>query len=341
MVLALVLLVLFGLSFLFNLQQFASSLVPGAGPRYTRAVGPKLQEVLVEDNDSPEKIAVIEISGIISSQMMDPGGFGMVDIIKAEFRRAQEDRRVRAVILDVNSPGGEVLAADEISRIIMEFQEQSDKPVVAAMRDMAASGGYYVSAPCRWIVANELTITGSIGVILSTYNFRNLMNKVGIRPEVYKSGKYKDMLSWSRDPDAVTPEERQMLDDLVQQTYRKFKSVVLQGRTNAGKLNAENGRPLSEDWADYADGRILSGKDAFELGFVDELGAFETAVSRAAKLARITQANVVKYQPHYDLGDLLRLFGKSDRNSLKLDLGIDPPKLQAGMLYFLAPTFIQ
>jgi len=89
MVLAIILLVLLGFSFLFNLRQFASAFVPGAGPRYTHTVGPKLQEILVEDNDTTEKIAVIEVSGIITSQMMDPGGFGMVDIIKAEFDRAQ------------------------------------------------------------------------------------------------------------------------------------------------------------------------------------------------------------------------------------------------------------
>lgn len=341
MVLAIILLVLLGFSFLFNLRQFASAFVPGAGPRYTHAVGPKLQEILVEDNDTAEKIAVIEVSGIITSQMMDPGGFGMVDIIKAEFERAQKDRRVHAVVLDVNSPGGEVLASDEISRIIAKFQEESDKPVVAAMRDMAASGGYYVSAPCRWIVANELTITGSIGVILSTWNYRNLMNKVGIRPEVYKSGRFKDMLSGSRDPETITPEERGMLQNLIDQTYTRFKGVVQAGRSGARKLNSDSGRELREDWVEYADGRILSGKDAYEVGFVDELGTFEDAVKRAAKLAKISRANVVKYQPHYDLGDLLRLFGKSERASVKVDLGFEPPKLEAGKLYFLAPTFVQ
>jgi len=339
MVLALILLVLFGLSFLFNIQQFAASLVPGAGPRYMHSAGPRLEEVLLEDHDSPEKVAVIEIHGIISSQLADPGGFGMVEVVKAEFKRAQQDRRVRAVILDVNSPGGEVLAADEISRIVANFQEQTDKPVVAAMRDLAASGGYYVSAPCRWIVANELTLTGSIGVIMSTWNYRHLMDKVGIRPQVYKSGKFKDMLSGSRDPDNIPPEEKRMLEALIEQTYNKFKGVVEKGRSRPAA--AEEGRPLREDWVEYADGRILSGKDAYELGFVDELGSFEDAVKRARKLAGIAQANVVKYQPRYDLGDLLRLFGKSEKTSLKLDLGFEPPKLQAGKLYFLPPSFLQ
>src|SRR4029450_5729008 len=115
-------------------------------------------------------------------------------VVEEQFRRAAEDKRVKAVILKVNSPGGEVLASDDIYNIIEKFQNKTQKPVVAAMGSLAASGGYYVSAPCQWIVANEMTITGSIGVILHSFNYRGLMDKVGLRPVVYKSGKLKDML---------------------------------------------------------------------------------------------------------------------------------------------------
>src|SRR4029079_10112350 len=101
---------------------------------------------------------------------------------------------VKAVILKIDSPGGEVMASDDISRALVQFQEKHKKPVIASSRVLAASGGYYVAAPCRWIVANELTITGSIGVILSSLNYRGLMDKVGIEPVVFKSGKFKDML---------------------------------------------------------------------------------------------------------------------------------------------------
>lgn len=341
MILALVLLAVLGVSFLFNLQHMASGFIPGGTSRYYHTVGPKLEEVLIEDTPVSDKIAVIEVRGIISSQMPGPGGFGMVDIIKAELKRAAEDQRVKAVVLDINTPGGEVLASDEISRLVSDFQEKSSKPVVAAMRDLATSGGYYVSAPCRWIVANELTLTGSIGVIMSTWNYRHLMDKVGIVPQVYKSGEHKDMLSGTRNPEQVTPEERAMLEGLIKQTFSKFKSVVAAGRENADRLNEEGGRKLRQDWVQFADGRILSGRDAFELGFVDELGSFQDAVRRACLLVGVARADVVKYQPRYDFGDFLRLFGRSEPQELKVDLGFDPPRLQAGKLYFLPSTFLQ
>ena len=272
---------------------------------------------------------------------MDQGGYNMVDVIKAQLKRAEEDDKVKAVILKVDSPGGEVLASDEISRAIGDFQTKPHgKPVVCSMGSLAASGGYYVSAPCRWIVANDLTITGSIGVILSTWNYRGLMDKVGVRPETFKSGKYKDMLSGSREPDSITPEEREMVQALIDETYEKFKSVVASGRKRAQEKNKDKGRALTEDWADYADGRILSGTEAFKLGFVDELGTFDDAVKRAKTIAGIHKANLVEYQQRYDLSDFFRLFGQTDSKVVKVDLGLDAPKLQAGQLYFLSPTFL-
>src|SRR5213596_3965162 len=117
------------------------------------------------------------------------------------------------------------------------------------MGNLAASGGYYVSAPCQWIVANDLTITGSIGVILHSWNYRGLMNKVGLRPETYKSGKFKDMLSGDRSPEQILPEEKAMIQRLIDQTYGKFKSVVADGRKKAhdqNKTRSDNkGRDLA------------------------------------------------------------------------------------------------
>jgi len=207
-----------------------------------------LDEVITEDNDAANKIAVIEVDGIITSRSMDQGGYNMVDLIKAQFKRAEDDDKVKAVILKVDSPGGEVLASDEIYRIIGDFQKKTHKPVIGSMGNLAASGGYYVSAPCRWIVANDLTITGSIGVILHTWNYRGLMNKVGLRPQTYKSGKFKDMLSGEREPEEIPPEdlkkEREMVQSLIDDTYNKFKGVVASGRQQAAKENKEKGRPL-------------------------------------------------------------------------------------------------
>src|SRR5262245_15714229 len=106
----------------------------------------------------------------------------MVEFIQDQFKFAARDSRFKAVLLKVDSPGGEVLASDDIYRAIQDFQKESGKPVVASMGSLAASGGYYVSAPCRWIVANELTITGSIGAIFHSFNYRGLMATAGLRP---------------------------------------------------------------------------------------------------------------------------------------------------------------
>jgi protease-4 len=209
------------------------------------------------------------------------------------------------------------------------------------MGSLAASGGYYISAPCEWIVANELTITGSIGVIMSGYNYRGLLDKIGVRPQVYKSGKFKDMLSPTKTPEEITPEEKQMVQSLINETFAKFKSVVRKGRTAAYDGNSQKGVKLTSDWEDYADGRVLSGTEAKRLGFVDELGDFDTAVDRAEIIANIPKAQLVEYQPVLGLANLLHLLGKSDAKAVKIDLGIDTPKLRAGYPYFLSPTYLQ
>jgi protease-4 len=212
------------------------------------------------------------------------------------------------------------------------------------MGGLAASGGYYVSVPCRWIVANELTLTGSIGVIMQTYNYRGLMDKVGLLPETFKSGQYKDMLSGSKKPSDVTEQERAMVQELVNQTYARFKSVVAEGRQQAAQRNrdaGEPGRTLDAQWADYADGRVLSGKQAFDLGFVDELGDFEAAVARTKKIAGVSDASLIQYRPVFDMFSFLEMFGKSDAGRVKVDLGLDLPRLQAGYLYFLSPTYVR
>ena len=311
----------------------------------------RLLEVLIENNHSASKIAVIPVEGLISSASIEGSGYSTVSLIEDQLKLAGRDDRVKAVLLKVNSPGGEVLASDDIYRAIEKFQDEYDKPVVASMGSLAASGGYYVSAPCRWIVANELTITGSIGVIMQTYNYRGLMNKVGLRPMVFKSGKFKDMLSGEKDlenpaPDAkaINDEEQAMVQKMVNETFQRFKTVVETGRKNANQENASNpagatGRKLRADWTNFADGRILSGKEAQELGLVDETGNWLAAVKRTKILAGVSEANLVTYQPPFNLGNLFRLFGKSNAGQIKVDLGFDLPRLQAG-LYFLAPSYL-
>jgi protease-4 len=355
MVFALILLVLLGLSMLLNFGQFAGSVVRVGSPRgvaSARFIGPRLDENILEDNDASTKIAVIDVKGVITDNPVSAQGYSMVDVIKAQLDRAQDDRKVKAVILRVDSPGGEVLASDEISDAIKNFQnglksngsdkdKSEGKPVIVSMGNLAASGGYYISAPCRYIVANKMTITGSIGVIMHGYNYRGLLNKVGVVPEVYKSGKFKDMMSPDREPGDITQEETNMVKSLIMEVYGDFKDVVEKGRKDAHDKNKSDGHALADNWTDYADGRVLSGTEAEKLGFVDQLGNFQDAVKHAKILGGISgDANLIQYQERYDLSDFFHMFGesKAQGQTVKLDLGFDAPRLQEGHLYFLSPV---
>ncbi len=346
MIVAIILFLLLGFSVLMNFSHLVGSVLGEGGLQSRRVAGPRLDEIVLEDNDAKAKLAVVPVEGIITSSMIDASGYSMVDVIKAQLDLAAEDEQVKAVLLKVDSPGGEVLASDDISKAIAQFQadKKHGKPVIVYMGSLAASGGYYVSAPCRWIMANELTITGSIGVIMSTWNYRGLMNKVGVRPLTFKSGKFKDMLSGTREPDDIPAEERAMVQALIDETYEKFKGVVDEGRKAAFAHNEKSkakGRALVENWRDYADGRILTGKEAHKLGFVDELGDFEDAADRAAEIAGVEGGfNVIEYRLRHDLAEMFRLFGRSEARGLKIDLGLEFPKLQAGHLYFLSPTYL-
>jgi len=349
MILSLVLLVILGF---FVAGQVLSMFRGGAGMgRHLSATpsGRYFEEITVENAAADEKVAVVPVEGMITSQPWDPSGRSMVDVIEDQLKLAGKDVRVKAVVLKVDSPGGEVLASDDIARAVRAFQEDSGKPVVAAMGGLAASGGYYVSAPCQWIVANDLTITGSIGVIMSTFNYRGLMDKVGLAPMVFKSGRHKDMLRGSKTPGEIDPEEEKMVQDMIMETYAKFKSVVKTGRERSAKENKGEGKELASDWEIYADGRILTGKAAHDLGFVDEIGTFDAAVDTARRLGKITgRAKVVRYQEPFTLS---RLFGmgvsaavknaaSAEGRAVKVDLGLDWPKVESGRMYFLSPTVL-
>jgi protease-4 len=132
-----------------------------------------------------------------------------------------------------------------------------------------------------------------------------------------------------------------MVQGLIDQTYQKFKGVVAEGRNAAHEKNKKEGRALADDWTNYADGRVVSGTQALQLGFVDELGDFQDAVDRAKKIAGIYNANLIEYRERYDISDFLSMFSQSSSaKNIKLDLGVDMPKLEAGYLYFLSPTYV-
>ncbi len=349
MITAIILAVLLGIASLIIVAQLlvhSLSFSHGMKTVGAREVGPKLEECILENNDSENKIAVITVDGIISGHNVDDDGNNMVDVIQAQLDRAADDKHVKAVILKVDSPGGEVMASDDIYKAIRDFEtDETDdhgkvahqgKPVICSMGSLAASGGYYISSGCRWIVANELTITGSIGVIMHGWNYRGLMDKVGVAPMTFKSGKFKDMLSGEREPSEIPPEEHAMVQGLIDETYGKFTNVVAEGRGDAHALNKKDGAALADNWTDFADGRVLSGSQALDLGLVDELGDFDNTVDRALKIAKIDSANLVEYRERYDLSNFLSMFGQSSQaHDIKLDLGVEAPKLQAGLMYFL------
>jgi protease-4 len=301
----------------------------------------ELQEVLVRDSPFEDKVAVISLEGVISGEVLSDIGSSMVELVSDQLERAAVEG-VSAVILKVDSPGGEVLASDEIYLLLEKFQKEHDIPVVASMGSLAASGGYYVSAPCRWIVANELTMTGSIGVIFHSYNYRGLMDKVGVRPEITKSGKLKDMMSGEKLPEEVLPEERAILQGMIDESFAKFKDIIRTGRNHAAELNLKDGvtegRKLASNWTEFADGRILSGQQALNLGLVDELGNFEVALDRALQLARLDGAKLITYQPHFRFPGFLSLLGQARSGSVKVDLGLPlQSRLPEGRLYFMSP----
>ena len=299
-----------------------------------------VEVVTLRDNNSDNKIAVIDLAGLIASFSVDASGNNMVESLRRQFKWAREDDDVQAVLFRINSPGGEVLASDHIYEIVHNFQDECGKPVVAVMGALAASGGYYVAAPCNWIVAHELTITGSIGVIMQGYNLRNLMDKVGVRPMVFKSGKHKDMLSYDKREEDITPEERKIVQDLIDETFGRFKKIVREGRDLENRNKPGDGKALADGWETYADGRILSGTQALGQGFVDQLGDLDTATDRALKLAGYADADLIQYREPLNLANLFSLLGKSEAKEIKVDLGVDLPKLKSGRLYFLSPLLL-
>src|SRR5437868_4760734 len=201
-----------------NFLGLLGAMVGSVGGATGAQSGKHFHEVVVDNPTAKSKIAILEVKGMISSDPWGRSTKSIADIIEDQLKWAGEDNDVKAVILKVDSPGGEVMASDDIANAVRKFQDKHKKPVISQMGSLAASGGYYISAPCQWIVANDLTITGSIGVILHSWNYRGLMNKVGLRPETYKSGKFKDMLSGERNPEEIPPEEREMVQSLIDQT---------------------------------------------------------------------------------------------------------------------------
>lgn len=213
-----------------------------------------------------DRIQVIRLNGLIADGKEDSILSSMYTASSAlkQLRKSVKDKHVKAVLLRINSPGGTVSTSQEISGEINDLR-QKGKPVVVSMADLAASGGYYIASAADKIVAEPGTLTGSIGVILSTVNLKGLGDKLGLQPQVIKSGQFKDIGSPYR---AMTPEEKALLQTLINDSYEQFVAAVGTGR----KMDVDTVKKL-------ADGRVYSGRQALKLGLVDKLGGFDTACS--------------------------------------------------------------
>jgi protease IV len=283
---------------------------------------PRFREILLQRGarGTTDKVALITMRGLISSSIPGTVGDSMVDDLRAALQQAREDDRVKAIVLEIDSPGGEVTASDAIYSAVVKARAR--KPVVVYMDSLAASGGYYVSCGGKFLMASDTTITGSIGVIIQTLNYEQLFNKVGLASVIFKSGKFKDMLNGAR---PITPEERELVQSFIMKTYDKFLGIVA----------AERNLPADLLRNTIADGRILSGKQAFDSKLIDGLGQFEDAFTKAKQLGNAPEAKFVKYGPPFSLSRFFRLFGQADS---KLELQLPKqfvPQLETGRAYFL------
>lgn len=228
-----------------------------------------------------EKVALVRIEGpIIDSK----------NTIE-EIKDYAKDSSVKALVLRVDSPGGAVAPSQEIYEEVRKAAGK--KPVVVSMGSVAASGGYYISSPATKIFANPGTLTGSIGVIMEIPNIEGLMNKVGIKTDVIKSGRHKDIASIFR---GRSKEEREILQTVLDDVHEQFITAVAEGR-----------KMIPDDVKKIADGRVFTGRQAQKIGLVDEIGNLEDAIKAASKLAGIKgEPQVVTKKEKFSLIELLR-----------------------------------
>ena len=260
--------------------------------------GVSYDAVNVQSGEADQRIAVIPIVGAVVNGGSSPDGSatGSEDIVRMLDEIADNESAFAGVILELNTPGGAVLAAQEIHDAILRLKKTTDLPVLAWARDVTASAGYYIAAPADHIIAASTTLTGSIGVILEYYEAAELADEVGVKSVVIKSGKLKDMGNPLR---PITGEERAVLQSVIDEAYDQFVGVVSDGRD----MSEAKVRKL-------ADGRIYSGSQARELDLVDELGLRRDAYNAMAKLIDSDgtdgdDLDVVEYSRRFGLFDSL------------------------------------
>ncbi|MHC4883384.1 MAG: signal peptide peptidase SppA [Planctomycetota bacterium] len=255
-----------------------------------------LVEKVLIDGHRANKIAVINIQGVIDGEMSE--------WVQKQVQTAEDDDAVKALIVRIDSPGGGVSSSDQIHYYINRFKEHTGKPVLAFMQSIAASGGYYSAVACDAIMAEPTVITGSIGVIMNHLVIKDLLEeKLGINPVTLKSGERKD---WPSMFNETTDEEKQyLMDQVITPAYDRFVDLVAEGRKNV--LAEEQIREL-------ADGSIYTAQQAVENKLIDSVGYFDHAVSKAEQMANISDARVVTYEELFSFWSLMGAQSKAKIN---------------------------
>src|SRR5690625_2843781 len=272
-----------------------------------------IEETMIEDGDMSNRIAKLSLRGQImeteQATFASVEGFNEERLIE-QIERAGEDDTIKAILLEVDSPGGDVGITSHIHRQITEMQEEYEKPIYVTMGSSAASGGYYVSAPADKIFAEPSTLTGSIGVIMQSINFGGFLEKHGVDFMTIKSDKHKDIMSPARD---MTKEEKKIMQSMVDEMYDEFIDVVVDGRgMDEGTVR------------ELADGRVYTGKQAEENGLVDEVGTYDDALAALKDDYDLEDAAVIEYNNNLDF---FTSFGASMNNLFNKDnLNLDTIK---------------
>jgi protease-4 len=259
-------------------------------------------------------VGIIRIYGTITmsgEQTMLGGGPGGADGIVAQLDEMMKNDQIKAIVLRIDSPGGTVAATQEIFRKLMNVRMKNKKIIVASMGDIAASGGYYAASACDYIMANQGTITASIGVIAAAPNLKGLFEKLGIKMNVIKSGRYKDILSASRD---MSDEEKKLIQDMIDSSYNQFLKDVSLGRN----IPIDDIRPV-------ADGRVMNGDAALAHKLIDSIGTFEDAIAKAKELAKLSEDAPVYEKKSSPLSEIFgSVEGRIGKNPLEAALKMNP-----------------